>query len=68
MKGLLERKIGIIAPKRQNNPMTTYSEPKRGPCLTSDIEKDALCRKEQFSYPNSDSLHLASIPELKDIQ
>jgi len=31
--------------------MTTYSEPKRGPCLTSDIEKYAFCRKSpSFLY------------------
>ncbi len=31
--------------------MTTYLEPKRGPCLTSDIEKYAFCRKSpSFLY------------------
>ena len=25
--------------------MITHSEPKRGPCLSSDLEKDAFCRK-----------------------
>ena len=41
--------IGVVYSNRQNSPMTTYSEVKQGPCLTSDFEKDAFCRNQWFS-------------------
>jgi len=40
--------MNLAYSSRQNSPMTTYSELKRGPWWTSDFEKDAFCRNQGY--------------------